>query len=163
MVATSEISPGSGPAALETSEDEKEGDTASYSQFRQHRDTFLRPPTPMLAANEPVSFSGAYISPLEAHHSSSIPNQMTNIANADNRPHYWANCGEKERELLEDDVQGTTGLPSAIHERRMRYAADGGVRLAGGRLGEEILEDSDITSEVSTSTMPPPYLSIPFP
>ena len=135
-------------------ENGKEGDTESCSRFRQHED-------------EPGLFSGVYVSPLDAHHCSSNHNHVTGISNIDSRPHYCANCEDKAREetleILEDDVHGRTGTPLALQEGRMRYAADGGIRLAGGRLGEAVLEDSDITSEVSVSTMPPPYLSIPFP
>lgn len=47
--------------------------------------------------------------------------------------------------------------------RELRYATDGGVRLAGGRMGEE--RDAEVPenlSEGSTYTMPPPYPSISF-
>ena len=44
-----------------------------------------------------------------------------------------------------------------------RYAIDGGVRLAGGRIGEErTVEDCQSVSQSIDSTMPPPYLSVPY-
>ena len=44
-----------------------------------------------------------------------------------------------------------------------RYAIDGGVRLAGGRIGEErTMEDYQSVSQSIDSTMPPPYLSVPY-
>ena len=50
-------------------------------------------------------------------------------------------------------------------QREIRYATDGGVRLAGGRIGEErdTEEVAESVSEGSTFTMPPPYVSISFP
>ena len=44
-------------------------------------------------------------------------------------------------------------------ETGARYAQDGGVRLAGGRVGENI--EDDVTEE-SISTMPPLYASIHY-
>ena len=54
-------------------------------------------------------------------------------------------------------------VPSLVHavERRRspRYEVDGGVRLAGGRVGEVLADDLDQDSTVGGSTFPPPYSS----
>ena len=53
--------------------------------------------------------------------------------------------------------------PQVVLDRRVqRYEVDGGVTLAGGRPGEEVDADG-LESSRSSSTLPPPYFSIPYP
>ena len=45
------------------------------------------------------------------------------------------------------------------HRRAPRHETDGGVRLAGGRVGEDLVDDFDQRSTSDGSTLPPPYSS----
>ena len=46
--------------------------------------------------------------------------------------------------------------------RRVRYEADGGVRLAGGEVDQQDVNDGDEETETGTiETLPPPYSSVP--
>ena len=46
--------------------------------------------------------------------------------------------------------------------RRVRYEEDGGVRLAGGDVGQDGVDDDDEQTETGTTvTLPPPYSSVP--
>ncbi|KAM5545088.1 hypothetical protein V8D89_001199 [Ganoderma adspersum] len=68
-----------------------------------------------------------------------------------------ANTDESERPIVE------TLVPSPIYVverlRSRRYEVDGGVRLAGGRVGEVLADDLDRDSTAGGSTFPPPYSS----
>ena len=62
-----------------------------------------------------------------------------------------------------DSPRAEVSAPSPIHvidrRRSARYEVDGGVRLAGGRVGEVVMDDLDRESTVGGSTFPPPYSS----
>ena len=65
---------------------------------------------------------------------------------------------------VQNQVHIATGHPMSFnqgagHRRGPRYETDGGVRLAGGRMGETIAEDFDQYSVSEGSTLPPPYSS----
>lgn len=61
---------------------------------------------------------------------------------------------EMDTAVAEEGVSSERGVEN---NRGLRYETDGGVRLAGGRVGEVATEECDSMSE--GSTLPPPYSS----
>ena len=57
---------------------------------------------------------------------------------------------------------GDGAMEEIRRSRRVRYEEDGGVRLAGGEVGQDGVDDDDEHTETGTTvTLPPPYSSVP--
>ena len=64
-------------------------------------------------------------------------------------------------DLREDSaVEAPASSVNRVEQRRgARHETDGGVRIAGGRVGEAVGLDTDQFSTSKSSTLPPPYSS----